>query len=58
MQRGSMTTDTILKNATAEELANAVEENVFAMFRSMVQALNGQIEETPKNATGTSAHRP
>ena len=41
-----MTTDTVLKNATAEELANAVEENVFAMFRSMVQALNGEIEET------------
>jgi GNAT superfamily N-acetyltransferase len=43
-----MTADIILKNATDEELANAVEENVVAMFRSMVQILNGEIEETPK----------
>ena len=41
-----MTTDTILKNATPEQLARAVEENVFAMFRSMVEVLNGDIEET------------
>jgi GNAT superfamily N-acetyltransferase len=43
-----MTADIILKNATGEELANAVEENVVAMFRSMVQILNGEIEETLK----------
>jgi GNAT superfamily N-acetyltransferase len=43
-----MTKDFILKNATDEELANAVEENVHAMFRSMVQALSGELEETPK----------
>ena len=39
--------DTILKNATEEELASAVEENVVAMFRSMVEVLGGEIEETP-----------
>lgn len=43
-----MIMDTILKNATKEELANAVEENVIAMFRSMTQVLHGDIEETPK----------
>ena len=43
-----MTTNFILKNATEEELAQAVEENLHAMFRSMVQVLNGEIEETAK----------
>jgi GNAT superfamily N-acetyltransferase len=43
-----MTTDTILKNARAEELANAVEENVVAMFRDMARVLKGEIEETPQ----------
>jgi GNAT superfamily N-acetyltransferase len=43
-----MTKDFILRNATDEELANAVEENLHAMFRSMVRVLNGEIEETPK----------
>jgi GNAT superfamily N-acetyltransferase len=43
-----MTTDPILKNATEEELGRAVEENVFAMFRSMSEVLNGEIEETPQ----------
>jgi GNAT superfamily N-acetyltransferase len=40
--------DFILKNATPADLANAVEENLFAMFRSMVHTLNGEIEETDK----------
>jgi hypothetical protein len=31
-----MTHDIILRNATEPELAQAVEENVIAMFRSMV----------------------
>jgi hypothetical protein len=43
-----MTTDIILKNASEEELANAVEENIIAMGRSMAQVLNGDIEETPQ----------
>src|SRR5215216_4928109 len=43
-----MTTDIILKNATEEELASAVEENIFAMCRSIAQALHGEIEETPQ----------
>ena len=43
-----MTTDFILKNASDDELANAVEENVYDMFRSMVHVLNGEIEETSK----------
>ena len=43
-----MTTDAILKNARAEELANAVEENVVAMFRDMARVLKGEIEETPR----------
>jgi len=43
-----MTKDFILKNATDEELANAVEENLHAMFRSMVNVLHGEIEETTK----------
>jgi GNAT superfamily N-acetyltransferase len=41
-------TDTILKNATDEQLGQAVEENVFAMFRSMTQVLSGEIEENPR----------
>jgi GNAT superfamily N-acetyltransferase len=43
-----MTTEPILKNATEEELGRAVEENVFAMFRSMNEVLNGEIEEGPQ----------
>lgn len=43
-----MNTDPILKDATDEQLGPAVEENVFAMFRSMTQVLNGDIEENPK----------
>jgi GNAT superfamily N-acetyltransferase len=43
-----MTTEPILKNATDEELGRAVEENVFAMFRSMSEVLNGEIEEKPQ----------
>lgn len=43
-----MTKDFILKNATDEELANAVEENLHDMFRSMVRVLNGEIEVTAK----------
>ncbi|HXQ36966.1 MAG TPA: GNAT family N-acetyltransferase, partial [Anaerolineales bacterium] len=43
-----MTTDPILKKATDEQLGPAVEENVFAMFRSMTKVLNGDIEENPK----------
>jgi len=42
-----MTTDPILKNARDAQLGPAVEENVFAMFRSMTQVLNGDIEENP-----------
>jgi hypothetical protein len=41
-----MNTDPILENATDEQLNRAVEENVFAMFRAMTQALNGEMEET------------
>ena len=41
-----MATDFILKNATEDELANAVEENLYDMFRSMAYVLNGEIEET------------
>jgi hypothetical protein len=33
-----MTTDFILKDATDEQLANAVEENLYDMFRNMVDA--------------------
>ena len=43
-----MTADTILKNGGAQELANAVEENVVAMFRGMARVLKGEIEETPQ----------
>lgn len=43
-----MPRDFILKSATDEELASAVEENVYDMFRSMVQVLKGEIEETPR----------
>lgn len=43
-----MTTDFILRNAAPEELANAVEENVIAMCRSMTHVLDGEIEETSK----------
>lgn len=45
-----MSTDTILTNAADEQLALAVEENVFAMFRAMTQVLNGEMEETPQNS--------
>lgn len=41
-----MTTDSILRNATDEQFGLAVEENVYAMFRSMTQVLNGEIAET------------
>jgi len=40
--------DTILRNATKEELANSVEENLFSMFRSMTDVLNGKFQETAK----------
>src|SRR5919106_2471162 len=43
-----MTTEPILKNAPEEELGRAVEENMFAMFRSMSEVLNGEIEEKPQ----------
>lgn len=43
-----MTTEPILKDATDEELGRAVEENVYAMFRSMSKVLNGELEETPQ----------
>jgi hypothetical protein len=39
--------DSILNNATSEELPTAVEENLVAMFRSMAEVLKGEIEETP-----------
>lgn len=41
-------TDEILRNASEEELNEAVESNLFAMFRSMVDTLHGEIEETAK----------
>ena len=34
-----MTNDSILRNAAEEQLGLAVEDNVFAMFRSMVEVL-------------------
>ena len=34
-----------LTNATPEQLADAVEENLFSMFRASTQALSGEIEE-------------
>lgn len=43
-----MTNDSILRNATDEQLALAVEDNVFAMFRSMTTVLHGEIEENPR----------
>ena len=43
-----MTTDFILQNAREAEIANAVEENLHDMFRSMGNVLNGEIEETAK----------
>ena len=43
-----MDSDLILDNATDEQLNRAVEENVFAMFRAMTQALNGEMEETAR----------
>ena len=39
-----MTTNSILKNATDEQLGLAVEENAYAMFPSMTEALNGEME--------------
>lgn len=41
-----MTTNSILKNSTNEQLGLAVEENAYAMFHSMTEALNGEMEET------------
>jgi hypothetical protein len=43
-----MTGGFILKNATDEELANAVEASLHEMFPSMVQVLNGEIDDTAK----------
>ena len=43
-----MTTNSILRNATEEELGRAVEENVFAMFIDMTRVLNGEREETAR----------
>jgi GNAT superfamily N-acetyltransferase len=43
-----MSTDPILENPTDERLNRAVEENVFAMFGAMTQALNGEMEETAR----------
>jgi GNAT superfamily N-acetyltransferase len=42
-----ITTESILTHPTESELADAVEENVYAMFRAMTQALGGEIEESP-----------
>src|SRR5688572_11127670 len=43
-----MTTDSILKNATDEQLGLAVQDNLFALFRAMTALPNSQIEETKK----------
>ena len=41
-----MTTDSILKNTTDEELGLAVQTNLFALFRAMTALPNSEIEET------------
>jgi len=43
-----MTTSHILTNASEAELANAVEENLCALFRAMAASLGGEIEEGAK----------
>jgi GNAT superfamily N-acetyltransferase len=43
-----MSTDSVLKNATDEQLALAVQENIFALFRAMSTLPGSQIEETPR----------
>ncbi len=43
-----MTTDSILKNASDEELGLAVQTNLFALFRAMTALPNSRIEETAK----------
>jgi hypothetical protein len=43
-----MITDTILKNATDEQLGLAVETNLFALFRAMSTLPGSQIEESEK----------
>lgn len=43
-----MAADFLLKNVTKEELGGAVEENMYAMFNSMTQVLNGEQEEKPQ----------
>ncbi len=40
-----MTHDTPLTNAAEPDLANAAEDNLFALFRAMTQALGGELEE-------------
>lgn len=43
-----MTADSILKNATDEDLGRAVQENLFALFRAMTALPDSQLEETGK----------
>lgn len=43
-----MATDSILKNATDEQLGLAVQANLFALFRAMTALPNSQLEETAK----------
>ena len=43
-----MNADTILRNATDEQLGYAVEENLFALFRAMTALPDSQLEETAK----------
>lgn len=43
-----MTTDTILKDATDEQLGLAVQTNLLALFRAMTALPNSHIEETAK----------
>lgn len=43
-----MTTDSILQNATDEQLGLAVQENLFALFRAMTALPDSKIEETPE----------
>lgn len=44
-----MTTETILTNPTETELANAVQENLFALFWAMAEVLpDGEIVENDK----------
>lgn len=52
-----MTTEFILKSASDEQLGLAVEENVFAMFNSMTEVLNGEIEENPQLSRFRAAPR-